>query len=592
MNDYIGIYVKQFESGNLGSLAFSQCGNDWGLSCGSYQLTLRWGNCINFLKKYFPKESVGLSYSNQDFQSKHWPGPRYSSSPEAVKVIWKKCYNKVGADKFFEYEHEYMKQNFYDKIKEKIIDYIDLDKTSRAFQECFWSWAIHKGVNGAFNAFTSCINEIDIKTISHEKLFDLIYDTRYANDKFDRYKKNNANSERDKLKQLIKINGIGVKQITSPSNIIKINNSGDKMKYSKTNQPLVCMMTQSTCYKDTTPMKVKGVLWHSTGANNPNLKRYVQPDDNAANKEELLDLIGVNIYKNDMNHIYRTMGMNCWIGKLNDGTVATIQTMPWDWRPWGCGSGPKGSCNDGWIQFEICEDALTSRQYFEDIYEEACQITAYLCDMFDIDPFGIVDHNGIEVPTILCHKDSNDLGLGGNHGDIYHWFPKFGKTMEDVRKDVAKLLPEKKQEIPKVEEVIIKHDLKIGDEISLIQGAKYTSGKAVPQWVIDSKLYLRLILTDGNYIISTKKTGAITGIVSPDQILLNNDPKEEVMEPYLVKITANTLNVRKEPTILSKITTQIKKNQIYTIVKEDSGWGLLKSGAGWINLKYAEKYEK
>ena len=133
MNDYIGMYVKQFESGDLGSLAFSQCGNDWGLSCGSYQLTLRWGNCINFLKKYFPKESAGLSYSNQDFQSKHWPGPRYSSSPEAVKVIWKKCYNKVGADKFFEYEHEYMKQNFYDKIKEKIIDYIDLDKTSRAF---------------------------------------------------------------------------------------------------------------------------------------------------------------------------------------------------------------------------------------------------------------------------------------------------------------------------------------------------------------------------------------------------------------------------------------------------------------------------
>ena len=61
---------------------------------------------------------------------------------------------------------------------------------------------MHKGVNGAFNAFVSCINEIDIKTISHEKLFDLIYDTRYSNDKFDRYKKNNVNSERDKLKQI------------------------------------------------------------------------------------------------------------------------------------------------------------------------------------------------------------------------------------------------------------------------------------------------------------------------------------------------------------------------------------------------------
>jgi hypothetical protein len=48
-----------------------------------------------------------------------------------------------------------------------------------------------------------------------------------------------------------------------------------QMKYSSTNKPLVCMQTQSTCYKGTSPMTVKGVLWHSTGANNPNLKRYV-----------------------------------------------------------------------------------------------------------------------------------------------------------------------------------------------------------------------------------------------------------------------------------------------------------------------------
>lgn len=33
-------------------------------------------------------------------------------------------------------------------------------------------------------------------------------------------------------------------------------------------------MTQSTCYKGTSKMTVKGVLWHSTGANNPTLKRY------------------------------------------------------------------------------------------------------------------------------------------------------------------------------------------------------------------------------------------------------------------------------------------------------------------------------
>lgn len=60
-------------------------------------------------------------------------------------------------------------------------------------------------------------------------------------------------------------------------------------------------------------------------------------------------------------------------------------------------------------------------------------------------------------------------------------------------------------------------------------------------------------------------------------------------ESYLVKITADTLNVRKGPDADQKITTVIKKNGIYTIVDEVDGWGKLKSGAGWINLSYSTR---
>ena len=212
------------------------------------------------------------------------------------------------------------------------------------------------------------------------------------------------------------------------------------MKYNDKNKPLVCMMTQSTCYKGTRKFTPKGVLWHSTGANNPWLKRYVQPDDDAADRSEWLARLGKNQYANDWNHIDRQAGLNFWIGKLADGTVAAVQTMPWDYRPWGCGSGNNGSCNNTHIQFEICEDALNDASYFNACYQEACEMTAYLCKMFGIDPKGTISYNGLQVPTIIDHTGSHALGLGSNHGDIQHWSRRYGKTMENVRNDVAAIL--------------------------------------------------------------------------------------------------------------------------------------------------------
>lgn len=119
------------------------------------------------------------------------------------------------------------------------------------------------------------------------------------------------------------------------ANISNVIEGGNKMKYSDSNKPLQCMMTNSTCYKQTRTMQVKGILWHSTGANNPNLKRYVQPSDNDPNYTSLINKLGKNTSKNDWNHISVQAGLNCWIGKLADGTVTTVQTMPWNYRPWG-----------------------------------------------------------------------------------------------------------------------------------------------------------------------------------------------------------------------------------------------------------------
>ena len=221
------------------------------------------------------------------------------------------------------------------------------------------------------------------------------------------------------------------------------------MKYSNGNLPIQCMMTQSTCYRNTREFTPKGILWHSTGANNPYIMRYVQPDDNASNRQELINLIGKNEYGNDWNHQYVQAGLNFWIGKLKDGSVATVQTMPFNFRPWGCGSGWAGSCNDTHIQFEICEDGLNDKSYAEKVYKEAVEMTAFLCKRYGINPLGVTNCDGVTVPTIIDHVGSYHYGLGSGHGDVQHWFPKLlGKTMDNVRQDVYNLMNEQPKPTP------------------------------------------------------------------------------------------------------------------------------------------------
>ena len=58
---------------------------------------------------------------------------------------------------------------------------------------------------------------------------------------------------------------------------------------------------------------------------------------------------------------------------------------------------------------------------------------------------------------------------------------------------------------------------------------------------------------------------------------------------YTVKVVCDVLNVRSGAGTDNKINTQVKKNEVYTIVEEKNDWGKLKSGAGWICLSYTEK---
>ena len=162
---------------------------------------------------------------------------------------------------------------------------------------------------------------------------------------------------------------------------------------------------------------------HSTGANNPNLKRYVGPDDG---------LLGKNQYNNHWNQDKpegRYTCVHAFIGRLEDGTIATYQTLPWNHRGWHGGSGSKGSVNDTHISFEICEDGLTDAAYFSAVYKEAAELCVYLCKLY-----------GLTEKNIIGHYEGYHQGIASNHGDPKNWFPKFGKSMDTFRTEVKRLL--------------------------------------------------------------------------------------------------------------------------------------------------------
>lgn len=170
--------------------------------------------------------------------------------------------------------------------------------------------------------------------------------------------------------------------------------------------------TNHRCYKKPKRITPRGIMVHDTGADNPNLSRYVYPDNG---------LIGENKYNNHWNKPEQVAVVHAFIGKLKDGSVATVNVLPWNYRAYHAG----GDANDSYISFEICRD-FYDENYFNKAYKEAVELCKYLCMLFGLDP----------LKDIICHSEGHKLGIASNHADVMEWFPHYGKSMDSFRLDV------------------------------------------------------------------------------------------------------------------------------------------------------------
>ncbi len=323
-----------------------------------------------------------------------------------------------------------------------------------------------------------------------------------------------------------------------------------------------CMLTANDCYKAGRTITPKGVMVHSTGANNPLVARYVQPVEGQSNEAQLKAEIGGNRNANDWNNPGLDVCTHAFVGKLADGGVGTVQTLPWNHRGWHAGTGTSGgSANNTHIAFEICEDALTDEGYFQKVYQEAVELTAMLCKTYNLNPLA----DGV----VICHSEGYQRGVASNHADVMHWFPKFGKSMDTFRADVSKAMtPAQVKPQPPVS----------GKTYTVVKGDTLSEIAQKYGTTVDTLVQLNGI-KDPNLIVVgqvLKLPGSTTGFT-----------------PYTVKVTVTELRIRSGPGTDTQAQGFIEPG-VYTIVEEADGpgakrWGKLKSGAGWISLDYAEK---
>ncbi|MBR5272350.1 MAG: N-acetylmuramoyl-L-alanine amidase [Clostridia bacterium] len=286
------------------------------------------------------------------------------------------------------------------------------------------------------------------------------------------------------------------------------------------------MATKSPCYKEARAINPSGIVVHSTGANNPYLKRYVQPDDGQ---------LGVNVYNNSVNREDWYVIAHAYIGKDKDGKVKCYQVLPFNIACWSAGGGSKGSYNynpQGHIQFEICEDGLTDETYFNEAFNCAAEFCAFLCREFNL-----------SVNSICSHKEAHARGYASNHGDPENWLSEFSKDMNWFRNKVVKLLEnDESTTVYRVQVGAFSNreyaekllaDLKkdgysgfivqsqvlppeppqiaVGDEVSLLSDAViYGTERKFADFVYESALFVRE-LSGTRAVIALTPTGEITG---------------------------------------------------------------------------------
>lgn len=164
-------------------------------------------------------------------------------------------------------------------------------------------------------------------------------------------------------------------------------------------------LTKNPCYTSGRTIKVKGLMLHSVGVNQPDAKVFLKSWNDPS---------------------YTSACVHAFID-ANDGTV--YQALPWDRRGWHCARSGNNThigvemCEPKGIRyyrasskFEVTGDVGEVIKQVQTTYQSAVELFAYLCDLYKLDP--------LKPGVIVSHHEGYLQGIASNHGDPEHLWTK------------------------------------------------------------------------------------------------------------------------------------------------------------------------